>query len=268
MRKILVIFFAALFISSLLPGFASAAAGEAAILFMEGDVAVKPAGSASWKSADAGTILYEGDSVRTGRNSWAEIGIGEGFRNVVRVKENTLTELTGLGPVRLGLLKGELRSLVERLSADTSFEIKTPTAVCGARGTGWDTSTDGAQVVVDAYEDEVYFYPVDKDGKPVMDDPVIEEGNRGVLTDPFQPITIQDIPPDRIKDWNDWKEDYEDRRGIDEGADIRTKTGQMESTQETSDAFTKGKEGTFEKGQQEKIEQRAETEKTSSDTNY
>lgn len=275
MKKILYAFLTVLFMLPLLQTEVSVAVPEklviasekAVILFMEGDVKIKTMGDTSWKIADVGMTLYKGDSLRTGRDSWAEIGIGKNFMNVVRVKEETQIELTELGPITLGLLKGEIRSLVEKLGKETTFEIKTPTAVCGARGTGWDTNTDGRRVIVDAYEDEVYFYAIDRNGEPIMDDPIIEAGNRGVLTDPLQPITIQDIPPDRIKDWNDWKEDYRDRRGIDEGADIRTKTEQMESAQDTSDTFTKGKEGILEKGDQSEIDRRTETKSTESSSN-
>jgi len=208
-------------------------AQEASILFMEGEVTLNHQGAAGWIDAEVDMILSKGDNLKTGPESWAEIGFGKDFVNVVRVRENTLLELIDLGPVRLGLLKGEVRSLVESLDADTAFEIAAPTAICGARATGWDTNTDGKQVIVDAYEDEVYFYAVDKDGNPVMEDPIIEAVKIGMLIDIARPIIIEDIPLRRIDDWRDWKKYIKDK--------VRMRSVEVIKKEVSETAFTKEK---------------------------
>ncbi|MBL7069436.1 MAG: FecR domain-containing protein [Candidatus Omnitrophica bacterium] len=262
-------------ISFLTKGFAeeeqlAISAQEASILFMEGEVKVKRQSAAGWIDAEVDMILSKGDNLKTGPESWAEIGFGKGLVNVVRVRENTLLELIDLGPVRLGLLKGELRSLVESLSGDTTFEIKTPTAVCGARGTGWDTNTDGKQVIVDAYEDEVYFYAVDKDGNPVMEDPIIKAGKRGILAAPMRPITIKNIPINKIKSWNGWKRDIGQKRALGKrvSTTIKQKIVNIQKTQKSVESLTKGKLSVLEKKQKDKIEQRVDEEKKSTEDPY
>ena len=184
-------------------------AREATILYLQGDVTVQTQRSIKWIDATIGMKLKQGDSLKTGPRSWAEIEVDINYENVVRVREKTLVKIVDLRPVRISLLKGEVRSLVEGLSEGSTFQIETPTAVCGARGTGWDTQTDGTKVIVDAYEDRVYFSTMSK-----ISEEIIKEGKRGVLEDPQKAITIRDIPIERIRRWNRWKEDLAKRRSV------------------------------------------------------
>lgn len=180
------------------------------ILFMEGDVKVKSDKSDAWLDALKGMVLVKGDNLKTGKKSWAEIGFGKDFRNSVRVQENTHVIFTDLGATKINLIQGELRSLVERLSKNAVFEIKTPVSVCGVRGTGWDTITNGKTAETDVYENTVYFAGL---GAGLSGEGVILEGGKmGLLLDPEKPINIEDLPVDKMYDWNKWKQDFIERR--------------------------------------------------------
>ncbi|MDB4349557.1 FecR family protein [Omnitrophica bacterium] len=230
-----------LVLSAVLCSQASAGTQEAVILFMQGDVKVKSLENNEWKDADVDMRLYIGDSLKTGTDSWAEVGFGKDFTDVVRVKENTRSELIDLGPVSISLLKGELRALVESLPEGTTFQIRTPTAVCGARGTGWDTNTDGKKVVVDAYEEEVYFYPIPAEDEEVVD-PIIKAGKRGVLDDPKEAVTIKDVPIAKMKGWTKWKNDYQKRRS-NKDKNIKGKLDKLKKARKISEHLKKGKKG-------------------------
>lgn len=180
---------------------------DAVILFIRGDVQVRLSDINRWIDAVPGMTLSGGDSLKTEIDSWAEIGFREDFENVIKVKEKTHVDFIGLYPVKLGLLKGEIRSLVERLEEGSTFEIETPTAICGARGTGWDTRFDGRMVIADTYENEIYFFKLSEKGI-IEEFPIIEAGQRCILKGPDEPIIMEDVPPDRIEDWNRWKDDF------------------------------------------------------------
>lgn len=190
---------------------AAETSGEAVILFMQGDVKVKSVAVMIWEDAAAGMVLSKGVSLKTGPDSWAEIGFGKNYSNAVRIKEVTAVELSELGPIRISLLNGEIRSLVESLSKGSTFEIRTPTAVCGVRGTGLDTATDGKKVTVDTYEEQVFFDRLAPDGT-VLGGKIVTAGNRGVLEDPNQSIELQRVPPERMLDWFNWKKRFLQKR--------------------------------------------------------
>jgi hypothetical protein len=177
---------------------------------MQGDVKVKSAKSDVWISAEKGMVLSKGDNLKTGPDSWAEIGFGKDFANSVKVQEKTHVIFTDLGATKINLIQGELRSLVEKLSKNMVFEIKTPVAVCGVRGTGWDTITDGKTAEADVYEQSVYFAGL---GEGIASEGVILEGGKmGTLSDPEKAIKIEDLPIDKMYDWNKWKKDFIERR--------------------------------------------------------
>lgn len=191
----------------------------AVLLFLEGDVKVKTSASEEWIDAEEEMVLLEGYSMRTRGGSWAELRIGEGMGNLVKVKENSRIDFVNLGPIEIGLLKGEIRALVEGLDEGSTFEVSTPTATCGARGTGWDTATDGEEVTLDVYESQVLFNRLSREGD-VVESTLVGAGNRMKVIDPDTPIVRQPLPLDRRRDWYAWKEDIKERLGLDEEPDI------------------------------------------------
>jgi hypothetical protein len=181
-------------------------AREAVILYLQGDVKVQAERSIKWTEAAVGMILKKGDSIKTGPRSWAELRIEADYTNVFRMREKTLIKLAYLWPAEISLLKGEIRSLVEGLSKGSTFQIETPLAVCGVRGTGWDTQTDGKKDAVYTYEEEVHFSP-----KGQAEEEIIEEGKRGILKDPKRPVAIGRVSFSRIRSWEKWIESLIER---------------------------------------------------------
>lgn len=195
-----------------------ASADNGIILFMQGDVKVKSSKSDAWMNGQKGMVLTNGDNIKTGANSWAELGFGKDFKNSVRIQENSHVILTDLGAIKINLIQGELRSLVEKLSKNTLFEIKTPVSVCGVRGTGWDTITDGKTAETDVYENSVFFSGLSGQGS------TIDPGKRGLL-DQAGLISIEDLPIDRMNNWNKWKEDFTERRNAEVGPSPQDRAG-------------------------------------------
>ena len=110
----------------------------ALITFLLGDVTYMDNGE--WNSAEPGIQLLETQRLKTGDRSAADVQIGE---SVVRVKENSELilatlfkgEVTGLEKNSLELTVGKLLVKPKKLMKGEEFQIKTPTAVAGVRGT-------------------------------------------------------------------------------------------------------------------------------------
>ncbi|MFH1752690.1 MAG: FecR domain-containing protein [Candidatus Omnitrophota bacterium] len=181
-------------------------ADEAIVLFLSGDVKVKGAASPEWSDAEVGMVLSSGERVKTGKSSWAEIGFGAEFRSIVKVDESTTLQLIDLGAIKIGLLDGEIRTLIENLDEGSTFQVETPSAVCGARGTGWDTKTNGKKMTVDAFEEKVFFSKLDG-----SEETTITAGKRGTLASPIKSIKIESLPKSRMRDWDKWKKDVRGR---------------------------------------------------------
>ena len=216
----------------------------ARVLFLKGDARVKSPAGSSWEGLKSGYELMEGYQLKTGPDSWVELGLGEGSKNVVRVKENTLVNFSRLGPVELVLLKGEVRTLIERLDEGSKFEIKTPTAVCGARGTGWDTAVSGKEVAVDVYEHKIYFDTLSKEGE-VAQRTIIGTGKEGSVSDYSQSPEIRDVAPEKMEDWEAWRDDLDKRMEAGQVGDSMSGKDDSDSAQKPKVWVEKTEEGDF-----------------------
>lgn len=117
---------------------------------VHGDVMWRPGGDPVWRALRAGSELAPGDWVRTGEGSFAElVYLDEAAR--ILVEANTLLQIGGgyRTLVQVAAVRGDLpgyeaallqvgsiwAQVVSGLSRLWRFEVRTPTAVAGVRGT-------------------------------------------------------------------------------------------------------------------------------------
>jgi len=123
---------------------ASAEASRKAIVSkLKGTVEVRVQ-DASWVPARIGMILREGDELRTGDTGTAETLLDdEGKTGRLEIKPNshlrfnTLTwdESTGERTTLIDFALGTVMVYVNKLKGESRFEVNTPTATIGVRGT-------------------------------------------------------------------------------------------------------------------------------------
>jgi len=114
---------------------------KAVIAKMSGDVKVTKKGSISASAASVNDILGDGDKIETGTDGIVELKFDNG--NALNMKPGsnlTITKLamdlsTGEYENLFESTAGKIRARIEGLKGKSRFEIKTPTAVSGARGT-------------------------------------------------------------------------------------------------------------------------------------
>lgn len=109
---------------------------------MSGDVRVKFKNTGEVRKATVNDILSEGDTIETGKDGLVEINFDNG--NGLNLKEETsvtITKLaqdpkTGQYENKFDAKMGKVRARIEKLKeTNSTFEVRTPTAICGARGT-------------------------------------------------------------------------------------------------------------------------------------
>ena len=183
---------------------------EARVIFVKGDAKVQKAGKAEWAAAKKDTLLTDGDTAKTGKGAAVEISFDNENKNLVRLEESSTIVLRGKMLKQIELPQGRIRSLVKNLKKETSFEIKTPTIIAGARGSGWDVSTSEKRDNVKAFEDEIFVRAYDQDGK-VIKEILVREGWE-VMVDRFQaPGELIELTDKDKRDWNSWRDDLNDR---------------------------------------------------------
>ncbi len=118
---------------------------DAFIAGITGKVQYKEKDEDEWTDADLNMCIYVGDIVRTQKDSGAALQFG----NKVQVKVNALSQfkVTTLDPKKkianqLDLKVGEAWAKIDDKNEKVVFQVKTPTAQAGVRGTEFDVAVD------------------------------------------------------------------------------------------------------------------------------
>lgn len=186
--------------------FAKELVREAKVILVKGDVNIQKAGKTEWLKAKEGMILVDGDTAKTGKNSAVEIAFDREKKNLVRLEENSTAILRGKMLKRVELPQGKIRFVVKSLKKDSSFEIKTPTVVAGARGSGGDVIARENEDTVRAQEDELFVQSFDEQGN-LIEEISLTEGMEVDIKRFEAPGEIMEITGADRGDWGSWKED-------------------------------------------------------------
>jgi hypothetical protein len=133
---------------------------SAFVAYLENRVTVQPAGGNSFIAA-IGDDLFSGAVVSTGADSIAELILRD--KSVMKIGRNTVVTLEELPPREgasdsiFSLVSGTIRSRVNKMiGSGSSFEIRTPSAVMGVRGTDFMIAlTAGKELSVTVLEGRV-----------------------------------------------------------------------------------------------------------------
>lgn len=157
--------------------------------------------------AKVGTKVYPQDTIITGKDSRAKIVMSD--RNIINVLPETklridqyISELKEKN-VRLSLIEGKVRTNVEQKydNNENRFEIKTPSAVVGVRGTQFVTSYKRSTNVtaVTTFRGEVIFRGLDALSNKQTEAVMVKRGETSENFDGKQPGTPVKMNPVEFK---------------------------------------------------------------------
>lgn len=110
------------------------------VVSLSGTVRLYKKGAGDWREPRLNETVSEGDKLQTEEGARAEISLSNGNK----VALQPYTEMTfdtlrydsaGNYENTLAVTKGRLSAVVERTTKQLTFQVKTPTSVCGVRGT-------------------------------------------------------------------------------------------------------------------------------------
>lgn len=120
---------------------------RATVFNVSGEVKILKKGSEEWLLVQKNMPLEQGDQILTGKDSFVEFAYDRHFLNIARIEQNTKAEFLSIEPTDLHLEDGTIFNALDGL-AGGSYQISTPTAVAGVRGTTFDFAYDaGSQTV-------------------------------------------------------------------------------------------------------------------------
>ncbi|MDO8734987.1 MAG: FecR family protein [Elusimicrobiota bacterium] len=181
----------------------------AVITTIKGEVRVLPYQKNIWQPSKVGAFLYEGDTVKTLKNSQAAITLTNGV--VMKLNQNTefsfdvTSSIEKVGS-QIKMKAGQIWSSVR---PKTKFEIHTPVAIVAVRGTEFDTEFSGGRLKLKVYKGTVNL-------KNKFGNKDVKEGKESSAG--------EDSPPDEPKDSEGEEKKWDDEIVSKGSLKLETKT--------------------------------------------
>ncbi|MDD5504095.1 MAG: FecR domain-containing protein [Candidatus Omnitrophica bacterium] len=189
------------------------AAGKASqkneAFYVSGYVSHKKGREGQWSALTLDTRISDGDYLKTAKGSAVDIKFGKDMKNIISASEDTslgIKKIELSGDKGINLEQGKLISDLKGLDPGSKFEIKTPTAVCGVLGTGFETIAKDDQTILKVYEGRVYVKGAGMQsviGKEI----VVSEGNQTVIYKSRAPEQPTPLNEDDRQKWREWKDE-------------------------------------------------------------
>jgi hypothetical protein len=177
--------------------------------YVSGNVLLKRHGEVGWSGLERDASLEDGDIITTSENSSVEIKFGKDMKNIISAREDTTIKLDAItegGDKKITLENGKFFADLEALDSGSRFEVRTPTAVCGVLGTGFEAVVNQGSTFVKVYDGLVHVKSAGMRGlisKPV----IVRQGSQTVIRKhgaPEQPVPLAEKD---MQKWHNWKGD-------------------------------------------------------------
>ncbi len=190
------------------------------IIGLKGEVTLKKTAQANWEKAQVSMLLGKEAELKTGNSSTCLLAFDGELKNVLELKENSQLRIENVLPGKVFLPEGRVFALIDSLSKTQEFQVRTPTAIAGARGTGWLTISTVIGSSVLCFDDTVHIQGLNPQGNMTGERDLdsrlgINIDTDGALGEFFQ------LGGSDLRDWDDFRSDVEDKRaGLESDNDV------------------------------------------------
>jgi hypothetical protein len=182
------------------------------VIKVTGDPKIMKKGADQWVSCKLKMNVGNGDKIRTAKDDSVEIGFVDNRKNLVKVGgDSEVVVVKGDDPYLVELINGEALALLMSLPEDSTFEVRTPTGVSGARGTGWRSATDGQRSSFEAYDNTIYVKGLNPDGSVMEEETDVDMGYKTTVERFEKPGRIEKLTEREMERWNSWRDDVKNR---------------------------------------------------------
>lgn len=170
------------------------------ILNLKGTVTARDSKGTA-RLAQQSELLRAGDEVEVGPESYVDLAYDKDWKNVVRLEADSKVKITSIAPGKIDLLQGGVFAKLKKLPQDSTFEVKTPTAVAAVRGSVYRTTfLLGQTDVFNAASSRIVVYGVKEDGSVDKDTAMLIEKDKktrvetaGKAPNPAEPMAESEI---------------------------------------------------------------------------
>ena len=178
-------------------------AQEAQVIAVKGVVVYRPDSAADWKRAESGIRLDSNAEIKTAKDASCTLAFDLAKKNILTIKEDTILKIESVLPGHVHLSEGRVFALIKNIGGAGKFEVKTPTAVAGARGTGWLTEFAEGETSVSCFDDVVFVASLDDAGN-ITGEKDLTEGFGIDIREDIAESDIREITETERSEWQEF----------------------------------------------------------------
>ncbi len=178
-------------------------ASQAVIVNIDGKVFVRNKPQSDWQDAKLNQSVLTDWEIKTQGESSCTLAFDSKRQNIVTVKDHSQIKLESIMPGKVFLAEGRVFALVKNLPENKKFEVRTLTAIAGARGTGWLTEYIAGATNISCFNDIVYVNSLNPSGV-VTGQLDLNEGRQINVED--RAINAADVKDIKEADKKEWKQ--------------------------------------------------------------
>lgn len=182
---------------------------KAQIFYKDNIAKIKKPNKEEWQEIIVDSKVKDGDQIMTGTNSNVEIKFGKESNNYIKIAQNSkaiFTTIDSKNEKTLDLKHGKLYMLINNIEPKSSFKVKTPTAIGGARGTGWTIEVSEKNTTVKTFEGNTYIQALSPNGSVKGEELPLNENTKSTVESNAAPNLPAPVTNDEKKDWQEWKD--------------------------------------------------------------
>ncbi|MDD4202916.1 MAG: FecR domain-containing protein [Candidatus Omnitrophica bacterium] len=162
--------------------------------------------SKQWEKVKIGDVLEKGDRVKTYDNSRCDLVMDKEGKQLMGIFDNSEIIVLLGNNEKFELVNANVMFSLEGMPEGSTFEVKTPTAICGVRGTGFRIFSDTTMTQINAYYNSVYGKNFEGDIKDVP------PGFYRTIGEDGQISKLHKIPDMEGKRFRAWKRSAGDKK--------------------------------------------------------
>ncbi len=181
---------------------------RASIVKVSGKVSIERAGT---KLVPAlGMVLNTYDKITTAKGASIEVTFDDGLKDIVKIGSNSHVVLESDAiqkQTSIFMDKGEILLKLEKLEKGSNFQVRTPTAVAGVRGTSFGVKLQGKEAVISDFESHIYVKGLSRDYVENDDELLLSEGWKVKVRQFEVPSRVEKITLQERSVWLAWVND-------------------------------------------------------------
>ena len=178
---------------------------RASIVKISGSVAIERAGEKLIPSK--GMVLNAYDKITTSKGAALDVTFDDGLKDIVKIGSNSHVVLESDAiqkQTSIFMDRGEILLKLEKLEKGSNFQVRTPTAVAGVRGTSFGVQLKGKEAVISDFESKIYVKGLDQNFVENEDELLLSEGWKVRVRQFETPSRVEKITDQERSLWLAW----------------------------------------------------------------